>query len=242
MDMNAAGTPTILALHLEGPFAVVTKSKDNNRIFAFTIYDADHQFLVNGQQISFGANDSFHFNLQGKGLNSYQTTQVDAAFYWTNKSAPKWKYDDKSYFVSLSLPCPMQIRQDSISVAVFKDGTKGAMPRNHIFVYEIKSFDDVRLNCNELGTYSPGANGILRLELGRPVNNNGDPKHPIMFYNNLLTYLGLDGDASAVLTAIQDQYPMPAADADRVAAKPPAEYHPFTATLECKAGGIIGQT
>ncbi len=222
-------TPTILRLRLEGAFGVAIQKGDSYRISAFTGRDPEHRFLINGQEVSYGQNDTFHFNLQSRGLKSYsQAPAVDPAFYWTNKSTPKWKYDPAHSFITLSLPCPEQIQQDCTSRVTFRDNSPGLMPRNHIFLYEITDFDQVQLHCHELGPYSPTAEGILQLELGLDPQNQ-DPQHPIMFYNNLVTTFFSDLGNESLLQSLDD------------ANTAPYKLKPLTTTLECKAGGIIGQ-
>src|SRR6266852_978707 len=145
--------PKFLHLRLEGPFAIVIQHGKSYRICAFTALDATHHFLINDQEIKYKITDSYHFDLEGKGLKTYsKAPEIDPAFDWSNKPTNTWKYDDRNYFITLDLPCPLQIMQDRTARVKFADDSSGLMPLNHILVYEITDFKQVEINCRELGS------------------------------------------------------------------------------------------
>src|SRR5947208_1665542 len=127
-----AMAPNFLHLRLEGPFAVVIQHGKAYRICAFTALDVNHRFFINDQEIKYEITGSYHFDLGGKGLKEYsKAPEVDPAFDWSNKSTNTWKYDDRKYFITLDLPCPLQILQDRTARVKFDDDSSGLSQLNH---------------------------------------------------------------------------------------------------------------
>lgn len=227
-----ATPPQYLHIRLEGPFCVVIKKDDSYRIRACTIPDPDHKFVINGKEISYNPGDSFHFQLQPGGLETYEGwPDIDPAFDWSNKATTNWNDDGSNCFITMDLPYPQRIMQDETARVIFDDYTSGLMPLNHVLVYEIENFEKVKITSQELGDQDVDDNGIFRLELGLPPNTpiGTIHDHSLMCYNTMLQqfFPDLYKDKKCCLKDIE------------VIEPPSPVRHTETTTLECKSGGLI---
>lgn len=150
---------------LEGPWVVITREDDHNRVIAYLPYDSAgvHQLLYPNPATPQTGSKSYHFILSESGLEiSHEPPYVDHGFDDFNVTLPDWEPKPADYYVALDLPAPEIISYIPPPVNVlFEPATQGARPRfgrlpeSHVLEYRVRDVSKITLHSKELGDRHP---------------------------------------------------------------------------------------
>jgi hypothetical protein len=154
---------TTLKVILQGPFVLIVRGDDKNRITAYVPYDQGkmHQFYYpDSSTPQKGA--SYSFVLSEEGLEISHRPHIDRGFDDFNVGLTNWKPNPKDYYVALDLPAPDVVSYIPPPEGVlFEPASPGSPPRfgripnNHVLEYRVQNASKITLNSPELGELHP---------------------------------------------------------------------------------------
>lgn len=178
-ENRTSGSKGTLKVILHGPFGVVLKQDEGDRVTAYVPFDPDQQKLGYSHELRFpdlshvvegGREKAPNYNIQvlDEGLEKTQgVLRVDQGFYDFNlPHIGKWRLPSE-YFVAVELPRPDYITFTPPAEPLFFGGQLTLQPIDHILEYRISNPDEVRvkrgdkverpLPCSELLKQCPDA-------------------------------------------------------------------------------------
>lgn len=242
-NCTPAGNPLLVVL--EGPFVVVLQkpSASSPIVTGVTVLvpkDPAHLFALNGVPLK-GAQHHFKFNATG--LTANQQVCVDTVFKDFCVPSANFQSAASDRFVEiLNLPCPQRILARNAIKVTFESSDPGCMPLDHVLEYNIAEPSlPITMSYTEQDNRPVHAIGnVFYFEAGRDPVSPGPAAHAIDFYNNhVLPCLSLQTDTHRLLQDVFVDKPCPGSKFTEPLIR---RLKPFTTTLECKSGGIIGGT
>jgi hypothetical protein len=243
---SGACTPTgnPLLVVFEGPFAVVLNkpSPSSTSVTGVTVLvpkDPAHLFALNG--VPLNANQH-HFKFTSGGLAPNTQVCVDTVFKDFCVPTTNFQCPATNRFVEiLNLPCPRRILARHAIQVQFQSGDPGCMPLDHILEYDIADPKlPITISYTEQGNRPVHAIGdVFYFEVGRDPLSAGAAAHAIDFHNKhvLPCFPLLQNDPHRLLQNVFVDQPCSGSGFTDEMLK---RLRPFTTTLECKSGGIIG--
>ena len=149
---RASNNPATLKVIIQGPFAVVLKSKDNrySSVSAFIPPDPAHEFrFQTPMSTSVQKGTKYEFNLEVEGLEvSNRRPYIDHGL--DDMTFELGAYREADYFVSVNLPVPDLITYIPPSEpVVFQGGRIALAPLNHVLEYRIRNVSKVSLRSQQ---------------------------------------------------------------------------------------------
>jgi hypothetical protein len=233
-----------LLVVIEGPFAVVLQkpSPSSANVTGVTVLvpkDPSHLFALNGVPLK--ANQH-HFKFLAPGLAANTQVCVDTVFKDFCVPSTNFQCAASNRFVEiLNLPCPRRILARNAIQVKFQSGDPGCMPLDHVLEYDIADPSlPITISYTEQGNRAVHAIGnIFYFEVGRDPISPNPAGHAIDFHNNhiLPCFPPLQNDPHRRL---QDVFVNQLCSGSKFSDELLKRLKPFTTTLECKSGGIIG--
>jgi len=159
---RTAGTLRVI---LHGPFGVVLDRDNDFSVQAFVPNDPEHLHEVRfrspsnviGNEKTPGKYSSFHFEVDGKGLQLNRgIPRIDAGFHDFNfRHLREFEFRPKDYFVSIKLPKPDYITFFPPAAPIVFGGRATLMPLNHVLEYRMQAPELVKAKSPEVGEQSP---------------------------------------------------------------------------------------
>jgi hypothetical protein len=255
----STGSNKPLQIVFDGPFSLVLHTVSNssdvvipNGVMAFTPVEPHGKHLLNLNGVPLDEKKDHHFTLNIGGFTPPNQPCISSDFddFCTDHTgftlAPQ-NSTAGEIFVSITLPCPNRIVTASGSqpIPVTVGGSSKKMPQNHILEYDVADLSKVTMSYRESGRNAAPFGNLFLFEVGMDPTQNPDSdcSHLKQFYNQeiLPFFPALAGNTIDVPAGTCPMF------TPRLYFAPPLsrddrKYHPFTTTLECKAGGLIATT